>query len=175
MKREKELCYRCDKKYSIGHRCQLQELQVVICQEEESATDLNTEGEEGSKGLGGGDQATVELSINSVVGLTSSKALKLRGEIKEEGVIVMIDLGATHNFISVELVRRWGLDVHKVASYGVILGTGLIVKGEGVYTGVELKLQGFMVIKDFLPLELGSLDVILGLQWLETLGVTYTN
>ena len=57
----------------------------------------------------------------------------------------------------------------------MILGTGLTVKGEGVYKGVELKLLGLMVIEDFLSLELGSLDVIMVLQWLETLGFTYTN
>ena len=45
------------------------------------------------------------------------------------------------------------------------LGTGLMVKGEGVCKGVELKLPRLMVIKDFLPLELGSSNVILGLQW----------
>ena len=106
LKHEKELCYRCDEKYSIDHGCKLQELQVVIFQEEESVTYLNTEGEEGSEGLGEGDRVTVELSVNSVVVLTSPKTLKLRGEIKGEGVIVIIDLGATHNFISVELVRR---------------------------------------------------------------------
>ena len=88
---------------------------------------------------------------------------------------MMIYSGATHNFISVELVRRWGLDVHEVASYRVILGTGLTVKGERVCKGVKLKLLELMVIKDFLPLELRSSDVILGLQWLETLGITYTN
>ena len=57
------------------------------------------------------------------------------------------------------------LDVHEVASYGVNLGTGLMVKGEGVCKGVELKLPRLMVIKDFLPFELGSSNVILGLQW----------
>ena len=57
----------------------------------------------------------------------------------------------------------------------MILGTGLTVKGEGVCKGVELKLLGLMVIEDFLSLELGSLDVIMVLQWLETLGFTYTN
>ena len=79
----------------------------MICRKEESATNLNIEGEEGLEGLGEGDRATVEHSGNSVVGLTSPKTLKFRGEIKGEWVIVMIDPGATHNFISMELVRRW--------------------------------------------------------------------
>ena len=50
----------------------------------------------------------------------------------------------------------------------MVLGTSLTVKGEGIFRGVELKLPGLTVIEDFLPLELGSSDIILGLQWLES-------
>ena len=117
----------------------------------------------------------VELSVNSVVGLSSPKTIKLLGEIKGEGVIVMIDSGATHNFISVEMVWKWGMEVERATSYGVVLGAGLTVKAEGIYRGVELKLLGLTMIEDFFPLELGSSNIIMGLQWLESLGVTYTN
>ena len=52
-------------------------------------------------------------------------------------------------------------------SYGVILGTGLTVKGEGICRGVELQLPGLIVMEDFLPLESGRSDITLGLQWLD--------
>ncbi|PKU69826.1 hypothetical protein MA16_Dca025017 [Dendrobium catenatum] len=42
--------------------------------------------------------------------------------------------------------------------------------GRGVCRGVVLKIQGIQVKEDFLPLELGSTDVILGMKWLQTLG-----
>lgn len=53
----------------------------------------------------------------------------------------------------------------------MIRGTGLSVKGEGIYRGVVLLLQLIEVVKDFLPLELG----ILGVKWLETLGAIHIN
>ena len=116
MRCEKGLYYRCDEKYSIGHRCELQELQVVVCREEEREPGINAEEEVRSEGYEEGDRAVVELSVNFVVGLSSPKTMKLQGEIKGEGVIVMIDPGATHNFISVEMVRKWGMEVERAAS-----------------------------------------------------------
>ena len=50
MRREKGLCYRCDEKYSIGHRCKLQELQVVVCREEEREPGINADEEARSEG-----------------------------------------------------------------------------------------------------------------------------
>ena len=57
----------------------------------------------------------------------------------------------------------------------MILSTSLAVKSEGICRGVELKLSGLTVIEDFLSLKLRSSDIILRLQRLESLGVTYTN
>ena len=34
-RREKGLCYRCDEKYSPGHRCKRRELNILVLQEEE--------------------------------------------------------------------------------------------------------------------------------------------
>ena len=46
------------------------------------------------------DQAAVELSINSVVGLSNPGTIKIRGEMKIKEVVNLVDCGATHNFIS---------------------------------------------------------------------------
>lgn len=41
-----------------------------------------------------------EVSLSSVMGLTSPKTLRLVGKINGSSMVVMIDPGATHNFIS---------------------------------------------------------------------------
>lgn len=50
------------------------------------------------------------------------------------------------------------------------MGTEQIEKGRGVCREVLLSLQGVQVQDDFLPLDLDSTDVILGMQWPQTLG-----
>lgn len=48
--------------------------------------------------------------------------------------------------------------------------------GRRVCKGVVLQMEGGLVVEDdFLPLGLGNSDVILGVQWLETLGTVVSN
>lgn len=49
------------------------------------------------------------------------------------------------------------------------------MKGRGLCWNVRLEMQGCRVVSSFLPLSLGTADVILGCQWLETLGDTQCN
>ena len=81
---------------------------------------------------------TIELSLNSVVGLTTSGMMKLKGMINGKEVIVLIDCGATHNFIGTNLVKELQLPLVTTNSYGVVMGTGIAVKGKGICGGVVL-------------------------------------
>ena len=49
------------------------------------------------------------------------------------------------------------------------------IRGKVVYQGVQLSLQGVNIIENFLHLELGSFDLILGMQRLGTLGIIKFN
>lgn len=73
-----------------------------------------------------------EVSMNSVVGLSSPRTMKLRGTIKDEDVVIMIDSGASHNFVSKKLVSQLELNAEETKGYGVIMGTCTTVIGEWV-------------------------------------------
>lgn len=55
------------------------------------------------------EAVVAEVSISSVVGLSSSRTMKLRGELGGETVVVLIDCGASHNFISEKMMAKLGL------------------------------------------------------------------
>ena len=104
-RREKGLCFKCDEKFSPGHHCK-KELRVLLVHEDEEEEDNQFD-----------DRATeepslielkdaVELSPNSMVGLTMSGIMKIKGMIGSKEVIILVNSGATHNFLSLDLVQQ---------------------------------------------------------------------
>lgn len=176
MRKRRVFC--CDEKWSRGYRCKRREFSVILMQEEDEADECG--------GLADIETVVVEetpvpepiqneISLNSVVGISSPKIMKLLGVIEGHQVVVMIDPGATHNFISLETVKKLGLPLILSKGFEVSLGTWDDVQGEGECKPVVVHLQGITIIEAFLPLPLGNSDLILGVQWLETLGTVSTN
>ncbi|KAJ9561372.1 hypothetical protein OSB04_006532 [Centaurea solstitialis] len=167
------LCYCCDEKYTPGHKCKKKELNVLLVQDEREECN-NLEEEESAINTTEIGQK-VEVHLNSVVGISNPKTMKLVGAIGVQRVVVLIDSGATHNFISKELVKQQRVKVEDTNEYTITLGSGIEEQGRGICRGVSILLQGLDIKDDFLPIQLGNIDVILGIQWLETLGTISHN
>lgn len=82
----------------------------------------------------------------------------------------MIDSCASHNFVSPEVVSRLQLKVTMDDKQEVLLGNGVTIRALGVCKAVSIQLQSAAFVSDFIVLELGAVDIILGVLWLETLG-----
>ncbi|KAA0060520.1 snRNA-activating protein complex subunit 4 [Cucumis melo var. makuwa] len=161
-RREKGLCFRCGEKYFAGHRCKSKEhkeLRMLVVKEggeeletvEEEFFGAETEMKQAE--VQNVENLNIELSINSVVGLTNPGTMKVKGRIGEEEVVILIDCGATHNFIAEKLITKLGLTLQETPNYGVILGSGTAVKGKGVCRDVEVQMEGRLeeATADFLP------------------------
>ncbi|CAJ2661882.1 unnamed protein product [Trifolium pratense] len=98
--------------------------------------------------------------------------MKLEGKLQNIGVMVLVDSGASHNFISSKLATALELPITQMAARKrkIKLGDGHKVLSQGVCEGVKVNLGSIEVSVDALVLDLGGLDVILGVSWLCTLG-----
>ncbi|CAA6672012.1 unnamed protein product [Spirodela intermedia] len=101
---------------------------------------------------------TAHLSLNSVM-----------------GVSILIDSGATYNFLCTKIIDNLSLQMEKLNDYNIIMGNSNTVVGAAICKVIPLQAQGVLIVQDFLPLELSGTDVILGIQWLKTLGWIFSN
>ena len=171
-------CRRCGERWYPGHRCKQQQrlksLEVTEEEEEESPlieelneplTEEEAEPEEGFK----------VMSLGSMTEETKEQSMRMRGYIGNAKVVILIDSGATCNFISEEFVRVRGLDITPTRSFGVKVGGGRIIRSSGKCINVPLEVQGIKFIEEFYLFDLGELDVVLGFSWLAKLGETRAN
>ena len=106
-RREKGLCFQCNEKYSHDHKCKTKEhmelLMLVVMGENveyEIIEEDNTEQRElNTIEVTEEEQTVVELSINSMVGLSNPGTMKGKGKLQGREVIVLIDCGA-HTILS---------------------------------------------------------------------------
>ncbi|KAA0054184.1 retrotransposon protein [Cucumis melo var. makuwa] len=54
--------------------------------------------------------------------------------------------------------------------FGVTIGDGTTLEGNRICKTVEVKLPELTIVADFLVIELGGVDLVLGMQWLSTTG-----
>ena len=106
----------------------------------------------------------MELSLFSAGSLTQSNTMKLQGDINGRKVLILIDSGASHNFVSTQLVIELGLMVEDTPPYYVRLGDRHKKQTQGCCRGVEVNLENHIVKETFFLFELGGVDVILGLE-----------
>ena len=173
-KRARGLCFNCDEPWSFNHACKNRELRVILTEEErEEIRETNLVEKE--QPLIDIDDPMAGITLQFIIGFTKPKTMKLEGEMAGTKVINLIDSGATNNFISSSTARKLGLKIAKCKQFGLTFGTRFEVFGKGICRKVSLWVQGIEICDNFFVLELGSLDIILGVQWLETLGPVTTN
>ncbi|KAL5564770.1 hypothetical protein UlMin_027934 [Ulmus minor] len=168
-KKAKGLCFRCDEKFSPGHRYKNRQLQVLLLSEDDSTQDVEPE-EEDQPSPNSSQDSALDLSLNSLMGFTSSHTMKVWGVLGTRKIKILIDSGASHSFISSKLVQEMDIPCEATIGLGVQVGNGMSFKQEGVCRGLKLCIQECAIVEKKFPFELGGVDVVLGVTWLRTLG-----
>ncbi|XP_024027268.1 uncharacterized protein LOC112093319 [Morus notabilis] len=133
------------------------------CEEEPEPLEMDNKGKEVLN-------VKVDLSLNSMRGMSSSNTRKLRGWIGGREIVALVDSGATHSFISKLVVKELHLPMDSTVSNNILVGNGMCVKQTGVCWGVRVWIQGHLVEENFFSFELGGADLVLWVSWLNTLG-----
>ncbi|CAJ2679805.1 unnamed protein product [Trifolium pratense] len=113
---------------------------------------------------------TLQLSLQSKEGFTSNKSFKVWADIGGRRVLTLIDSGATSNFIASKLVNELSLAVTETPAYIIEVGNGEKVKNHGVCEELGFSIQDVKFQQHFFIMELGGSEMVLGMDWLASLG-----
>jgi hypothetical protein len=81
-------------------------------------------------------------------------------------LVLLIDSGSTHNFISSAVARKVGITLTAAGKMEVLVANSEILASGGICRGVMICLGGFPFMVDFYVLEIEGCEAVLGVVWL---------
>jgi hypothetical protein len=122
-RKEKDLCFNCESKYSKGHKCGEKKLFYIDCEEEEEEEEQEPSQDENIEAISS-EELTPTISCNALAGISTPQTLNIKGYIKNKKVIVLIDSGSTHNFIHYKLAKSLNFFVYLAPEFQVMIADG---------------------------------------------------
>jgi hypothetical protein len=167
-RRKKGLCYNCDERWSSDHRCKNRKLYLMEEVEDEEAELIEIEEEEVEAEL---EDEKAEITLCALLGSTSPSTMRVIAILNGQKTVVLLDTGSTHNFMDRTLAKTLKLPIDVESNFGVRVANGQVIRTLGECKEVKFKMQGLHLKLTFNLLELGGCGIVLGTQWLSTLGV----
>ncbi|XP_061361231.1 uncharacterized protein LOC133305112 [Gastrolobium bilobum] len=177
-KREKNLCYNCDERYVFGHKCKGKAALLFFegTDEDNPTLDLDVSAQDHSESSNiPVTESFSKISLHALFGSFSSRSFRLTGCVKGKPVQVLIDGGSTHNFITERMAYHAGLILQSITPFNVQVGNGDGLLCTAMCSDVQLVLQKHTFNLDLFVLDLKGADIVLGVQWLATLGPIMTD
>lgn len=131
-RRAKNLCFNCDEQYRPGYHSKRP--QLLLLEADDSAAPIERSDEDNE------EEPPVELSLHALCGTTRLETMCLLGHIKRHSLLVLVDSGATHNFLHPgathnflhpKIAKRCGLQVTKSEPISVTVANGYKEKSPG--------------------------------------------
>ena len=88
---------------------------------------------------------------------------------------MIIDLGSTHNFIDKILAESLKCLVYPVTNFQVLVANGESIDCAGKCHNIKLSMGEYNLESPMYAFPIGGVDVVMGIQWLRTLGTVSTN
>jgi hypothetical protein len=107
--------------------------------------------------------------------IRTPKTLKIEGSIKNKKVIVLIDSGSTHNFIHYKLSKALNCIVYPVPEFQVMIADRGTINCSGKWNKINLTMGEYAINSPMISIPMGGVDVVLGIQWLQSLGTMAFN
>lgn len=160
-RRKQGLCYNCDEKFVRGHRC----ARLFYIEYDDMADDLDDDSADKD------EDTEPHISLNAISGVDGANTMHLATRLADEQVVALVDSGSTHNFIHADPAFRLGIPLSLVRDgVRVVVANGDRLTSPGIARGLNLRVADEVFDVDCYALHLRCVNIILGTQWLRTLG-----
>ena len=179
-RRDKGLCYHCEDKWVVSHRCRPL-LHLLIADDETDNPDTSAPPSSPivREHLSPDDPPNVShIRLNALSGMPVPKTFRIYGTIAHHQVVILVDGGSTHNFIQPRLSTFLHLTHLPASAMRVMIGNGSTIACDIKCPDVPLLLQGHFFSVDLYQFPIGGADIVLGVQWLKLIGpvtIDYTS
>ena len=110
------------------------------------------------------------LSPQALTGQTSTRTLKFTGTLYGLPVSVLIDTGSTHNILQPRIANHLQIQHTHIPTFSVMVGNKSHIQCSGFCPNVPINLQQTIFHIPFYLIPIEGADVVLGMEWLKTLG-----
>lgn len=108
------------------------------------------------------------LSLNAISGTEVGEAFRLRALVKNKVMLILVDSGSSHSFISSNFLSAVGISSVSAEPKKVRVANGDIMISDQVVPALEWWVQGHTFSTDLRVLDFQAYDAILGYDWLKT-------
>ena len=173
-RRARGLCFNCNDKFTAGHKCTKAQLLILECE---------TTPEEGLYEEFAAEEPIMEstetvnpkITLYALSGWAAPQTMRVMAKIGQYAIVILIDSGSTHNFISSRLANLLQLPIKPTTSFSVQVANGAKLTCQGMFEKVQILIQNIPFSLTVYSLPITGLDMVLGIQWLETLGSVVCN
>jgi hypothetical protein len=112
------------------------------------------------------------ISLHTLTGICprSGRTMQLVVTINGICLTTLLDSGSTHNFVDVEAAAHAGIQLGAPSGLHMSITNGDRIPSLGCYRHMPLSITDELFVIDCYDIALGSHEIVLGLQWLESLG-----
>lgn len=108
--------------------------------------------------------------MHALAGCNSFRTMRIKGKLKGKIITILIDSGSTHNFLEPTIAKHSGFPIEATPDLSVAVADGTILCSTAICKNLSWEMQGIMFSAEVRLLSLGGCDMVLGIQWLSTLG-----
>jgi len=155
-------CFKCGDKWSQAHKCS-PTVQLHVVQEIWELFQLSMDDAVSQ------DQAELcmVLSPEAISGQVTPKTLKLFGSVQGHEVVILVDSGSTHTFISTALASKLHGSTSVSAPVTIQVANGQQLVCQTEFVNVPWSVQSYTFHSTLKVLPLQYYDMIVGMEWLE--------